>query len=118
MKAKRYWNSVVRTVFPKLALTDFGDPRQYIGKRVLAVKELGAPEEDIVITHIQGAAGAGATHLQKYFVINGTHFVHMYSFFTQMLEGRAPTKEEMDEFELASQIKDIKEVKDGQTQKK
>lgn len=110
---KRFWNSLHQVRFKKIRLEDSADPRQYIGQKVLAAKEMGAEPEQIEIKHVLGSVAH-----PKYFEINGTHWVHMYSFFTQMMEGRIPTPEEMDEFELASQITKVKELNDGKKEGK
>lgn len=104
-KQKKFWNSLVRTVFPKYDLANAQNPMHYIGEYVLARKELDQPDEKIKIEHIKGSL----KHV-KYFEINGSHWVSMYSFFTQMMDGRVPTPEEESEFELSTQITKIKET--------
>lgn len=85
------------------------DPRRYIGKTIIAHKELHDEEpEEVTIKTILGSM----PH-PKYFEVNGTHFVHTLSFYEQVLNNRLPSKEEIDEFELATEIKTIKEVPDG-----
>lgn len=113
-RAKAFFSRVTKATFQKLKLHDANDPRQYIGKTIMATKELDSEPEPVVISDIKGCV---AEHLNKYFQINGTHFCHMFSFFTQLMEGRVPSKEEMDEFELASQVTKIREIKDGATKK-
>lgn len=106
----RFWHRVTKAVFPKMKLHDQENPESYIGREILARPELDAPDEKIKIEHIKGSLRHA-----KQFEINGTHWVHMYSFFTQMLENRTPTPEEMDEFETASQITRISETKNGKS---
>lgn len=113
-RAKAYFSRVTKAAFRKLQLHDSHDPNSYIGRKVMARRELDLPDEEIVVSDVKGCV---AEHLQKYFQINGTHFCHMFSFFTQMLESRVPSDEEMAEFELASQVKKIREIKDGQAKK-
>lgn len=103
---KRFSPKVFKTLFPKIKLDDVGDPRVHLGKMVLAQKTLDSPFEEVKVNSILG----NIKHL-KHFEINGTHLVSMFSFFTQMDEGRLPTKEEEAEFELASDVKDIREIK-------
>jgi hypothetical protein len=106
-KVKQYWSNLIRTPFRKMKL-GVDDPNVYVGRTILAQPELGAEPEEVTIQHVVGCV---APHLNKYFQINGTHFCHMFSFFKQVLENRLPTKEENDEFELASQITKIRDIK-------
>jgi hypothetical protein len=127
---KRYWNSLARATFKKVKLHDAQNPAQYIGRKVLAGKLVDQIEtlidgrklplitpilsepEEITITSI-----IGSRPFEKYFELNGgTHHCHMYSFFVQLMEDRCPTKEEMDDFELASQVKNIRSL-DGTPKK-
>lgn len=101
-KAKQYWGNLIRTPFKKMRLEDANDPRQYIGRTVLAAKPGQEPEE-VTIKEI-----LGNLKNQKQFQINGEYLVTMFSFFTQLLDGRLPTAEEEAEFELATDITDIK----------
>lgn len=108
---KRFFSQTFKTVFPRIKLNEFeSDPNVFMGQTVLARPELDAPDEEVEIKQVKGCV---APHLQKYFEINGTHFCHMFSFYTQMMEKRVPSQDEMDEFELASQIKDIKTMGDN-----
>lgn len=104
-KQKKFWNSLVRTVFPRYDMTNAQNPMNYIGEYVLARKELDQPDEKIKIEDIKGSL----KHV-KYFEINGSHWVSMYSFFTQMIDGKVPTPEEEAEFELSTQITKIRET--------
>jgi hypothetical protein len=106
---KRYWSSLVRAVFPKAELP-LHDPNRYIGRTILAVKEEGAEPEEVIIQDVKGCAGIGAEHLKKSFQINGQYLVSMFSFYTQLLDGRLPTPEETEEFELATDIVRIKDL--------
>lgn len=108
---KRFWSSITRQVFPKMKLHELGDPTIYAGREVLARKEMDAPDELITIKTAQGSR----VHL-KHFEINGTHWVSMCSFFMQMIDGRVPTPEEEAEFELATQVKEIRSI-DGKKEK-
>lgn len=101
---KRFWSRVTKTIFPKLKLAAH-DPMQYVGKTVLAQKEFDQPFEEIKIRDVKGSI-----RYEKYFEINGTHWVSMISFFTQMLYGRFPTKDEANDFEEATRIKVIEEI--------
>lgn len=105
---------------PELELIE---PTKFKGQTIQAQKELDGPLEEVVIESVLGCAAMGLekeqeNRLVKYFQINGSHFCHMLSFYMQ-LEGdengvkRLPTKEEIDEIELATQIVAIKELKNG-----
>ncbi len=109
-RVKRYWNSLAKNVSPlrKVKLEDARDPSDFIGRTILARTSLNSSDEPIVIADVRGCI---AKDLIKHFQINGTHLVSMFSFFIQMLEGRLPSQAEEDEFNLASDVKDIK-VKD------
>lgn len=78
---------------------------------MLAQRELVLPFEEIKIRDIRGCV---AQELQKYFQVNGTHLVSMFSFYMQMEEGRLPTQVEENEFNLATDIKDIRKIDGGQ----
>lgn len=105
----RFWNSIKKvTPFARMKLEDALDPNQFIGRKVLARKTLSDPDEEMTVEDIKGCV---APHLIKHFQINGTHICSMFSFYTQMLENRTPTEEEMNEFNLASDVKDIREQK-------
>lgn len=113
-KRKPFWSSVTRAVFPKLKLQDAHDPRSFIGREVYARPELDAPDEALIVRDIRGCAAitgmdlALRERLIKHYQINGTHYCHMFSFHTQMEEGRIPSDEELAEFELATNIKSIR----------
>lgn len=105
----RFWNSIKKvTPFARMKLEDAQDPRSFIGRSVLARKTLSDPDEEVIIADIKGCIAAD---LIKHFQINETHICSMFSFYTQMLENRTPTDEEMNEFDLASDVKDIREQK-------
>lgn len=112
---QRFWN-VVRTPFKKLNLSE-GDPNVFKGKIVMAQKEFDAPFEEVVVNDVRGCVALGEmteaerARLVKSFQINGTHYCSIQSFYWQILEGRLPTPEEIEEFELATQITKIKEIK-------
>lgn len=108
---QRFWNSIVKTVFPRFRLEDAANPQQFVGKTVLAQLDFDQPFEEIKIREIKGSL----KHV-KHFEINGTHWVSMFSFYTQLLEGRMPTPEEEQEFDLATQIKSIRGT-DGKKKK-
>lgn len=100
----RFWSRVTKTVFPRLRLQE-SNPQAYIGKTVLAQKSFDEPFEEVKIKAI-----VGNRNFQKHFEINGTHLVSMFSFFTQMIDGRLPTPEDEKQFEDATQIKRIEEI--------
>ncbi len=106
-KLQRFWSNV-RKLPKRMNLSGPGivDPREFIGRKVWAKPDLEAPAEEIVLQDI-----AGSIKHVKFFEINGTHWVRMDSFYTQMLENRLPSKEEEEEFELATEIKDIRPLK-------
>lgn len=110
-KPGRFFSAVTKMVFPKMNLAASSDPRQYIGKTVLAKKELDQPYEEIKIREVRGNLAN-----EKCFEINGTHLVSMYSFFSQLIDGKLPTLEDEKEFELATQITRIKKI-DGKKEK-
>ena len=112
IKAKKPKAKLTRALFSKVKLEDASDPNLYIGRVILARPEMDAPDEKIVIEHIKGSL-----HYQKFFEINGTHWVSMLSFFLQMIEHRLPTEEEAADFELATQITGMKGIGYGKTQK-
>lgn len=110
----RYWNSLTKAVFKKHRLDDAISPLAFIGKSVVAHKgAIDGPEERLEIKSILGSK---AKELARYLEINGSHLVHSLSFFTQLMEGRVPTQDELNEFDLATDVVKIKEIKDGQTQ--
>lgn len=118
------FGNLVKTRFNRIRVTE-NDPNQWVGKTILASKELDDEPEEVVIQTVKGCLGMGQmseaqrNRLVKSFEINGTHIVSIYSFYVQILEGRLPTPEEEAEFELATQITKIKEIgpKDGSSQK-
>lgn len=110
-RPRNFFSKVTKVVFPKLRLQDAANPLQYLGQTVLAQKEFDEPFEEIKMKDIRG----NVAH-PKHFQINGTHLVSMFSFFMQMEEGKLPTQDEEDEFNLATDIKRIKRT-DG-TEKK
>lgn len=119
MRGKRFWSSVIRTPFKKMALQDANDPRRFIGKTVLAQPNLDADAEPIKVKEVVGVRAVTDPKLIRYYQINGTHLCHMLSFHLQVEEGRVPSKEELDEFDLATDVVKIKEIggKDGKKAK-
>ncbi len=106
---KRFWNSLTRATFKKFKLEDAISPNAFIGKTVFAHK--GAPDGERESVKIESILGS--KRWTKCMEINGTHLVTMLSFFTQLMEGREPSPEENAEFELATEIKDIREIKEN-----
>lgn len=117
LPSRPFWHKVTRAVFPKMKLEDAISPVAFVGREVLARRELNLPDELITVNEIQGCAAITSQGVDpvliKYYQINGTHFCHMFSFHTQMEEGRVPTDREMAEFELAAEIKDIRPMKES-----
>lgn len=113
-KRKPFWSSVTRAVFPRMKLQEAGNPNVFAGRTVMARPELDAPDEKITIFDVKGCAAitgmdlALRERLIKHYQVNGTHYCHMFSFHTQMEEGRVPSDEELAEFELATNIKSIR----------
>jgi len=109
------FGNLVKTTFRRHKL-EVENPEQWIGKTILASKELDGELEEVTIQDVKGCMGLGAmpeaqrARLVKTFQINGTHFVPIFSFYIQLIEGRLPTPEEADEFELATQITKIKDL--------
>lgn len=104
---RRYWEQFAKNVTPlrKIKLQDQINPNQFMGKKLLARRAIDGTDEEVDIQEIKGSL-----RYPKQFQINGSHFCHMFSFYSQMLDGRVPTDEEMAEFELASDVKGIKEI--------
>lgn len=116
MQPKRFWNSLTKATFKKVKLDDAISPNAFIGKAVTA--QLGGregPEEEVTIKNVGPCVGLG---LEKYLTINETHVCHTFSFFSQLMEGRKPTDDELKEFELASAVVKIKELSDGSPKRK
>lgn len=108
MKGRPFWSKLTKLAFPKYSLEDAVSPLAFVGKSVVAHKASpDGPEEKVVIKDI-----LGSRQWPKYFEINGAYLVHAFSFFSQVMDNRMPAKEEMDEFELATQITQIKEIGD------
>lgn len=101
-----------------LGLQDATHPNKFIGETVWASKEFGGAPEEIIIKNVAGCAGFGKmteaerSRLLRTFEINGTHFCSMFSFYMQLMDGRLPTAEEEADFDLASDIKGMKEIKE------
>lgn len=100
------FSQIVHTPFKKWKLDNVTSPVKFIGKKIKARLEMDAPDEEITIEHVCGSLA----HV-KHYEINGTHWVSILSFHMQLEEGREPTKEEEEEFNLATEIKDIKEIR-------
>jgi hypothetical protein len=113
-KPKQFWNSLVRTTFKRHRLDDAISPQAFIGKSVFAHR--GGVDGELEEVQIASVQGSKDKDLQKYLEINGSHLCHTLSFFSQLMENRLPSDEEIAEFELATQITKIKEIKDGSTQ--
>jgi hypothetical protein len=116
VQPKRFWNSLTKATFKKVKLDDAISPNAFIGKAVTA--QLGGKEgseEEVIIKSVGPCIGQG---LEKYLTVNETHVCHTFSFFSQLMEGRKPTDEELSEFELASDVVKIKELSDGSTKGK
>lgn len=84
----------------------------------MASPEWELPPEPVIIEDVRGCAALGLDDnpekqkkMIKHFQINGTHFCSIYSFYVQMLENRMPSKEEEQEFEVATDIIKVKEIK-------
>ncbi len=102
------FSKLIKTQFNKLRLENAIGPQEFIGKELWVVRNLGDEPEKVLVTDIKGCV---AEHLAKYFQISGKYLCHMFSAYTQLIEGRVPSEAELQEFEIASDIKDIKEVK-------
>lgn len=89
------------------------DPNQFQGRFLIAIKDMKTQDvEKIVIERV-----VGSMVYPKFFEINSSHHCNMLSFYTQMLENRLPTQAELEEFELATQIKEIREKVDAAPEK-
>ncbi len=106
-KVKQFWGQLVRTPFKRFSLHKAeATPNEFIGKTVLARREMEGPDEPVEIKTI-----LGNVQYPRFFEINGTHFVSILSCYLQIFEGRVPTEEETEEFNLATDIVKIKELK-------
>lgn len=118
-KAIRGFGSLVKTSFRKIRLQDEQiSPEKFIGSTILARRAMDADDEEVVVKDVVGIRAVTDPKLAKWFQINGTHMVHMLSYFTQNLEGRVPTDAELEEFELASDIVKMKEIGNGKEDRK
>lgn len=121
-RVKAFFGKVFNTTFKKMRLEDSIHPDQFIGRTILASRHLDEAPEEVTIKNVQGCAAIGLkdeekARLLKCFQINGTHIVSMLSFYTQLIDGKLPTAEEEAEFNLATDIKDIRET-NGKKSKK
>ena len=89
------------------------DPTQFIGRQIKARKERDQPDEDVTIKEVLGVRAITDPALVRWLQINGTHLCHALSFYTQLLENRIPSDEEIAEFDLATDIVKMKEIKNG-----
>lgn len=114
-KIKRFWSNV--RALPKRMNLKEATPTDFVGRTILAQTDFDAPFEEVVISDVRGCLGLGnmpeaeRSRLIKSFQINGTHLVGIFSFYTQLQEGRLPTEEEEAEFQLATQIEKIRPLK-------
>lgn len=92
------------------------EEKDLLGKKIQATNVATGQTELVTVESIRGCLAAGdmpeekRLELLRSFEINGTHLCPMLSFFIQVEEGRLPTPEEEQEFNLATQVVAIKEI--------
>lgn len=110
----RSFTELIRTPFKKDRIDEDSDPTRFIGKKVMARTSMNGPDELITIESVCGIKDATYPdhRLALWLQINGTHMCPILSYFTQLMEHRMPTEEEVaDMLLIGTSIKQIKEIK-------
>lgn len=110
----RSFTQLIRTPFKRDRIDEDSDPTRFIGRKVMARRTMDGPDEEITIESVCGIKDATYSdhRLALWLQINGTHMCPILSYFTQLMENRMPTEEEVADMQLiGTNIKRIKEIK-------